>query len=297
MAKENLTKVANIDVTVRELDFVSRFAKNWEALRNIMGIMRPIKKTPGTQLRSYTTTVTLADGDVAEGNEIPYSLADITEAYKSDVEIKKYAKGVSIEAVSKYGAKVAVQKTDDEFLNQLQIGVLTDFYTFLNDDTSAITENASNWQKALALAKGLVVDKFNKMRKTATEIVGFANVLDFYDYLGSADITVQTMFGLTYVKDFMGYKTLFLLSDPDIAEGTVIALPKENIDLYYIDPNDSDFKQLGLSYTVDGETNLIGFHAEGDYKHAVGESYALMGLKLWSEYADGIAIVTVESNP
>ena len=37
-------------VTAREVDFVTRFNDNWEALRNIMGIMRPIRKAPGTQL-------------------------------------------------------------------------------------------------------------------------------------------------------------------------------------------------------------------------------------------------------
>jgi hypothetical protein len=129
-----------------------------------------------------------------------------------------------------------------------------------------------------------------------TDVVGFANVLDFYDYLGNAQITVQTQFGLTYVKDFMGYSTLFLLSAPDIERGKVIALPVENIDMYYVDPSDSEFAQLGLDYTVQGETNLIGFHANGNYSTAVGESFALMGVSLWSEYLDGIAVVTVSGD-
>lgn len=289
--KDNLTKMANIDVTVREVDFVSRFSRNWDALRQIMGIMRPIKKAPGTKLVSYAASVTLQSGSVSEGDEIPYSLASVTETAYSDVDIKKYAKAVSIEAVNKYGAEVAVQKTDDEFLNQLQLGVLTSFYSFIN--TGALTSAELTWKMALARAKGNVIDKFNKMRKTVTDIVGFVNVNDVYKYLGGADITVQTAFGLTYVQDFMGYKTLFLLSDPDIEEGTVIACPVENIDLYYVDPGDSDFAKLGLNYTVEGETNLIGFHVEGNYSHAVGEAWALMGMKLWAEYLDGIAVVNV----
>ena len=63
--------------------------------------------------------------------------------------------------------------------------------------------------------------------------------------------------------------------------------------MYYVDPGDGEFAQLGLDYTVDGETNLIGFHANGNYSTAVGESFAIMGMKLWAEYADGIAIITV----
>lgn len=294
MAKDNLTKVANIDVTVREVDFVSRFTRTWEDLRTIMGIMRPIKKTPGTKLVSYKAKVTLQPGNVGEGEEIPYSLAEVEEASYGDVAIEKFAKATSIEAVNKYGAAVAVQKTDDEFLTQLTLNVLNRFYTFLN--TGELTSAESTWQMALAMAKANVIDKFQSMQKTVTEVVGFANILDAYKYIGAANITVQASFGINYVKDFMGYSTLFLLSSNFIPEGKVIATPVENIDLYYIDPNDSDFKKLGLDYTVDGETNLIGFHANGNYNTAVGESFALMGMTLWAEYLDGIAVVSVDDS-
>ena len=282
------------NVTAREIDFVSRFGQNWDALRDLFGIMNPIKKAPGTKLTAVTASVTLESGEVDPGEVIPYSKVTTVEAAYADVEIRKYAKAVPIEDVSKYGARVAVQKSDEAFLNSLQSEVLSDFYTFLN--TGSLTGTASTWQMALALAKGKVVDKFQKMRKTVTDVVGFANVLDFYGYLGAADITVQTAFGLTYVQNFMGYSTLFLLSDPDVAPGVVLACPVENIDLYYIDPGDSEFRELGLDYTVQGETNLIGFHANGNYATAVGESYALMGMKLWAEYLDGISKISVNDS-
>ena len=281
-------------VTARELDFVSRFTQNWDALRDILGIMRPIRKSPGTQLVTYNASVALESGNVGPGKVIPYSKATITKAAKGDLTIEKYAKAVPIEDVAKYGAAIAVQKSDDAFLHELQMTVLTRFYTFLN--TGALTGVYTTFQMALAMAKANVIDKFQKMRKDITEVVGFCNVLDVYEYIGAAGITVQTMFGLTYVKDFMGYSTLFLLSAPDIARGTIVALPVENIDLYYIDPGDSEFGQLGLNYAVEGETNLIGFHANGNYTTAVGESFALMGMALWAEYLDGISVVTVEAS-
>ncbi len=278
------------DVTAREVDFVTRFADNWEALRNIMGIMRPIRKAPGTQLISYTADVTLESGDVEPGNVIPYSKTIITQAAKGDLEIKKYAKAVPIEDVNKYGAAIAVEKSDDAFLTKLQNEVLNNFYTFLN--TGSLTGDASTWQAALAKAQGEVLNKFATMQKDVTSVVGFANILDAYDYLGAAEITVQTRFGLNYVEDFMGYSVLFLLPEPRVARGTVLATAVENMDLYYIDPSDSDFARLGLNYTTQGETNLIGFHAQGNYSTAVGESYALMGMALWAEYLDGIAKIT-----
>lgn len=287
-------------VTAREVDFVTRFNDNWDALRNIMGIMRPIRKAPGTSLISYTADVALEDGDVGAGEVIPYSKATITQATKDDLSIKKYAKAVPIEDVDKYGAEIAVEKSDDAFLTKLQNVVLGNFYTFLN--TGSLTGTAATWQAALAKAQGEVLNKFAGMAKDVTSVVGFANILDAYDYLGAADISVQTKFGLNYVKDFMGYSTLFLLpttvsGNNAIARNTVIATPVENIDLYYADPGDSEFARLGLNYTVQGETNLIGFHAQGNYSTAVGESYAIMGMKLWAEYLDGIAKITVTPAP
>lgn len=287
--RDNLPNVYN-DVNAREVDFVTRFNDNWEALRNILGIMRPIRKAPGTALVSYTADVTLADGDVEPGNVIPYSKSTITQVAKGELSIKKYAKAVPIEDVNKYGAAIAVEKSDDAFLTKLQNVVMGDFYTFLN--TGSLTGEAVNWQGALAKAQGEVLNKFATMQKDVTAVVGFANILDAYDYLGAADITVQTQFGLTYVENFLGYSTLFLLPETQIARGTVIATPVENIDLYYVDPSDSEFSKLGLNYTTQGETNLVGFHAQGNYGTAVGESYAIMGMALWAEYLDGVAKIT-----
>lgn len=292
--RDSLPNVYDQTILPRELDFVSRFGKNWDALLAILGIMRPIRKAPGTTLSSVKATVALESGNVEPGEVIPYSKTTFEKVTFEDLTIEKYAKAVTIEEVEKYGAAIAVEKSDDAFLNQLQTKVLTDFYTFLNDDTSATTATAETFQQALALAKASVLDVFQKARLSATSVVGFANIMDAYAYLGKADITVQTMFGINYVQDFLGYSTLFLLSDPDVPEGTVIAVPVENIDLYYVDPGDSEFARLGLQYTVQGQTNLIGFHAQGAYNTAVGETYALMGMKLWAEYANGIAIVTIE---
>lgn len=287
-AKANLTKVANITAAVREIDFVSSFNRNWESLREILGIMRPIRKQPGTKLTAYNATVTLQDGTVAEGDEIPYSLAEVTPVAFQELTLLKYAKAVSIEAVNTYGAAIAVQKTDQAFLNELQSKVLTDFYAFAQ--TGTLTGSAGNFQAAVAKALGEVRNKFKTIHRDVNRVVVFANILDAYDYLGTANITIQNSFGIDYVENFMG-ATLILTSD--IEKGKVIATPVDNLVLYYVDPADADFKQLGLDYTVVGETNLIGFHVNGNYNNAVGETFALMGMALWAEYLDGIAVITI----
>lgn len=290
-AKENLIMTADIQVTAREIDFVTRFERNWEHLREILGIMRPIKKQPGAVLKSKYAEGTLESGNVGEGEEIPYSKFTVKEKDYAEMTIEKYAKAVSIEAIKDHGYENAVQMTDDEFLFQLQTDVTSRFYTYLN--TGTLTSNEKSFKMALAMAKGRVVNKFKQMHRNATGVVGFVNVLDVYEYLGDAEITVQNQFGFQYIKDFMGFNTIFLLAEGEIARGKVIATPVENIVMYYVDPDESDFAKAGLVYTTGaGETNLIGFHTQGNYNTAVSEAFAIMGFVLFAEYIDAIAVIS-----
>lgn len=289
MAKANLTKSANIDVTAREVDFVTRFANNWEHLRDIMGIMRLIRKTPGTVLKSKYAVLTLQSGAVGEGEEIPYSQASVLAKDYAAINVEKFAKAVSIEAINEHGYDDAVGLTDDQFLFELQNNVTGRFYTFIN--TGTLTSGKTTFQAALAEAQGRVRNKWKAMHKGITEIVGFCNILDAYDYLGAANITVQSEFGMNYIENFLGYSKLFLCTDSEVARGKILATPVENMILYYVSPDDSDFARAGLQYTTDGETNLIGFHVQGNYGTAVSESFALMGMTLMAEYLDGIAVV------
>lgn len=289
--KNNLITSADIQVTAREIDFVTRFERNWEHLREILGIMRPIKKQPSAVLKSKYAEGNLESGEVGEGEEIPYSKFTVKEKTYAEMTIEKYAKAVSIEAIKDHGYENAVQMTDDEFLFQLQTDVTGRFYDYLK--TGTLTSSETTFQMALAMAKGRVENKFKIMHRNVTGVVGFVNILDVYKYLGAAEITVQNQFGFQYLKDFMGYRTIFLLGDTEIPQGTVIATPVENIVMYYVDPNESDFVRAGLVYTTGaGETNLIGFHTQGNYNTAVSEAFAIMGLTLFAEYLDAIAVIT-----
>lgn len=294
-AKTNLIMTNDIQVTAREIDFVTRFERNWQHLRDILGIMRPIKKQPGAVLNSKYAEGTLQSGNVGEGEEIPYSKFTVKEKKYAEMTIEKYAKAVSIEAIKDHGYENAVQMTDDEFLFQLQTDVTGRFYDYLK--TGTLTSTETTFQMALAMAKGRVENKFKQMHRNVTGVVGFVNILDVYEYLGAAEITIQNQFGFQYMKDFMGFNTIFLLSDSEIPRGQVIATPVENIVLYYVDPNESDFARAGLVYTVSGETNLIGFHTQGNYHTAVSEAFAVMGLTLFAEYIDAIAVITIDETP
>lgn len=286
----NTTTTAQMTIQAKEIDLAQRFTASWDALIEIMGIMRPVRKTPGTKLVSSKASIVLQDGTVAEGDEVPLSQAKVEPVAYKDLVLKKYRKRVTAETVEKYGAAAAVQKTDDALLNELQGVVLDDFYAFAL--TGTLTGEESTFQMAVSMSIGKVKDKFKKMRLNYGQVVVFANTLDVHRYLGATAITTQTSNGVEYLKNFLGADVL--IASSEIPEGKVLAIPADNIVMYYIDPSDGDFAALGLEYTTAaGEINLIGVHKEGVYGRASGDTHVLMGVVLWAEYLDAVAVIDI----
>ena len=291
-ALENMTGVAQIQVRAREIDFVTSFGQNMQALLDVMGIARMIRKENGSVLRVREASGVLQSGDVAEGDIVPLSQYEVTEKDFDTIKIQKYKKGVSIEAIAEKGYEAAVAMTDEEFTADLQNVVMTKFYDMLK--MGSLTSYETSWQMAFAMAIGRVKNKFETMGRTATGIAVWVNTLDVYKYLGAAQITMQTAFGVNYVRNFMGADIMFISSQ--IPENTVIATPLNNIVAYYVDPSDSEFARAGLVYTTDPATGFIGFHVQGNYDRVISELNAIMGVRLFAEYLDAIAYISVGSS-
>lgn len=288
-APDGMTGTAQIQVKAREIDFVTSFGKNLQALLDVMGITRVIRKENGSVLKTKTAKGSLKSGDVEEGDEIPISQYTVEEQIFDTIKILKYRKSVSIESIAEKGYEAAVEDTDREFRSDLQNVVADKFYAQLK--AGSLVGHQSTWQMAVAMAIGKVVNKFQKMKRTATGIAVWVNTLDVYKYLGAAEISLQTAFGFKYMTDFLGADIVFVTSE--IPENVVIATPLNNIVAYYVDPGDSDFAKAGLSYTTDSETGFIGFHTQGTYERAISDMFAIMGLRLFCEYLDAIAYMSV----
>lgn len=288
-----VVKTANITASVREIDFVSRFSTSFEALKDLLSVSGMIKKDAGTDIKIKTAKVnTKLETSPAEGVAIPYTNYTITERALATLTIEKYRKGVSLEAIDKYGYDVAVAKTDDAFLNDLQAKITTDMFTSLKGAATGTSKKAT-WQAALAQAKAEVTDETDKLHLASSGAIAWVNLYDFYDYEGAAAITVQTQFGLKYVEDFMGFDKVFLCGSTQIAAGTVYATSTNNLDVYYVDASQSDFSKAGLAYTTDGEANLVGVHVGGNYDTAVADMFAIMGAQIVPEYANILRKVTI----
>ncbi len=288
-APAGLTGQDQIQVRAREIDFVTSFGKNLQTLLDILGITRMIRKENGSVLKTKKVKGTLQSGDVPEGDEIPLSQYTVEEQNFDTIKIEKYRKSVSLEAIAERGYDAAVQSTDEEFKSDLTNVVSDRFYAQLK--AGSLVGHESTWQMAFAMAIGKVVNKFQEMKRTATGVAVWVNTLDVYKYLGAADITVQTAFGFKYMKNFMGADVVFMTSQ--IPEGVVIATPLNNMVAYYVDPGDSEFVKAGLQYTTDSTTGFIGFHVQGTYERAISDMFAIMGLRLFCEYLDAIAYISV----
>lgn len=291
-ALDNQIGTAQIQVRAREIDFVTSFGRNFQALLDVMGISRAIRKENGSVLRVRTASGTLQSGEVAEGDLVPLSQYTVTEKDFDTIKILKYKKGVTIEAIAEKGYEAAVAMTDEEFRFDLQNVVLNKFYDQLK--AGSLVGHETSWQMAVSMAIGRVRDKFETMGRTATGTAVWVNTLDVYKYLGAAEISMQTAFGMNYVQNFLGADVVFISSQ--IPEDVVIATPLNNLVAYYVDPSDSEFARAGLVYTTDPTTGFIGFHTQGNYDRVISEMDAIMGLRIFAEYQDAIAYIAVGSS-
>lgn len=289
----NTITTQQFSINPREVDFVTSFGREVTALTEALGISRPIRKANGTILTAKKATGELQSGTVAEGDLIPLSQFEVEPIDIQPITLQKYRKAVTIEAIEKYGLETAVGMTDEEFKVQLQDEVMAQLYNFML--TGQLTAEETTFQMAISMAIGRVKDAFKKMHRAATGVAVFANTLDVYEYLGGAQITVQTAFGMDYVENFLGANILFFSSE--IPRGRVIATPTNNINVYYVDPGDSEFARAGLAYTTDIDLPYIGYHTEGVYQRAQSESYAIMGLSIFAEYLNAVAVITVAEAP
>lgn len=273
---------------VREVDFTTQFSHNSLAkLIEVLGITRKIPMMEGTTMYVYSTTGTLQDGNVAEGDIIPLSQYETTKTPVGDITLHKWRKAVSAEAIKKSGYEAAVRDTDTALLRDVQKGIRTNLFDFLNGTIEGSTPATGvDLQSAFANAWGQLQVKFED---DAVEAVYLANPLDVAAYLGAANITTQTVFGMNYVEDFLGLGTVIMSSK--ITKGTFIATAKENFILYYLTMNGDLANAFDL--TAD-ELGLIGIKSGyQNEERAQIESLVMNGIEILVEYAGGVVKGTI----
>lgn len=294
MATSNVTTAKETNVIekskvarVRELDFATMFGENVNSLITMLGVTRKMPVTAGAVLKKLTVTGTLESGSVGEGEIIPLSQYQTTWTAVGEIALNKWRKATTAEAIIKGGFDQAVNDTDAKLILDIQKSVRSGLITSLDDD-DATEVSGDTLQAVLAQAWGQLQVKFED---DAIQAVYFINPLDIADYLSTAQITVQTGFGFSYVENFLGLGTVIMTSQ--ITQGEVYATASQNIVAYYIDANESNGLGDAFDFTTDPETGFVGIHEDSNYTRLQSETVAISGVTFFAEMPAGIVKGTI----
>lgn len=270
----------------QDIEMLTNFNGELNRLTEILGLFDPEIVAAGTAMFQYTVTGSLSTTPVAEGDEVPLSKYTVTPTQLDPITIKPYRKLTTAQAILKGGYENAIAKTDKKMIGQVRSGILTDFFTFLGNGTGTAT--GVGLQATLAQVTAKIQDETEKNDDFSGSIVYFVNPYDIADYLASAQVTTQTVFGMTYIQSFLGVENIMVTNK--VTAKTVYATPVENIHIYGIDF--STLGDAGLAYTTQ-DGSLIGVHHEGAYNRTSSETYVLSGALFLPEYKNYIVKGTI----
>lgn len=288
---------------VREVDFTRRFTGTiLPNLIRVLGVTRRIPMIEGSTMYYYTTEGTLHNGIVAEGEIIPLSQFERVKHPIGEINLKKWRKAASAEAILKSGYDEAVVETDRKCLDLVQTGIRTSFFNYLKGivhgasgtegqegyvPAEGTQVSGSTLQMVLAKSWGNLQVLFEN---DAIEAVHFLHPLTVADYLGTASITTQTAFGFNYVEDFLGLGTVIMTSQ--IPQGEVYSTARDNLIMYYVPVTADAMRSLGVTADASGYIGINSGYATEE--RAQIESLVLSGIQFLVEMADGVVKGVIE---
>lgn len=278
-----LNETTKADLIAQSIDFTEQFNGSVTTLLKILGVSRLTPMSAGSQIKIYKSEVTKPAGQAAEGDVIPLSKVTRKLSVTEELAFSKYRKQVTAEAIQAAGFTPAVADTDNKLLKEIQKDIKTNLVKFVMTGTTTAT--GTNLQTALANALGQLAVKWED---DDVQSVVFVNPIDFYAYLGNANVTVQTSFGLQYVQNFLGFNTIIMTGL--VPRGNVAATASQNINYAYAAMSGSLGQAFGL--TTD-ETGLIGIVHDAKTDNASVETLAMTASAVYPERLDGIVVATI----
>ena len=307
-APANITDSTAINAAMDQ-EFIANFQHDMDRLAEILGIFGTETMSAGTVLKmlkvtgelnnaktdaskesgTAETAVTLGSSSGSsyiEGDEVALSKFNAEWEPVAEVKGVPYRKMTTAAAIQKSGYVNAVLKTDQKMLSLARGGVVSDFFTFLKKGTGSAT--GKGLQAALAMTDAALGDSVEGNGDEAGRIIHFVNRQDAAEYLGNAPITVQNVFGMTYLQNFLGVENVFLTNKVD--KGGLYATPVENIHIFGLDFG--ALSQAGLAYATDAN-GLIGVAHSPAYDRVSVETHVLTGCTMFPEVMDYIVKGTV----
>ena len=282
----NTTVTGDLEPAI-SIDYTSRLSGNITELQNLLGITEMVPMAAGTTIKIYKMEQSNTPDQVAEGEVIPLTKIKRVLAKTVELKLKKYRKATTAESIQKSGRSIAINKTDDKLVSGIQKAIKKDFYALIGTGTGTAT--GTNLQTTLS-ATWAAVKKYYA-DEDATPIY-FISSDDLADYLGTASITLQTAFGLSYIENFLGLGDVVV--SPEITKGKVIATAKENLSGAYVPANSGDVAQ---SFNLTGDiTGLVGMTHVIVSSTATLETLAFSGVVFFPEFLDGVIVGTINAS-
>lgn len=279
MAAENYVITASDLAPAISIDLANRLAGNINALRDLLGIT-DIQPVPvGTSVKQYKLTVGTLHPQVTEGDIIP--LTDVTREAISNITVglTPYRKSTTIQAIQAVGRDLAINDTDAALVSKIQGTIKDAFYTSLATGSGTVT--GATLQTALANAWGAIETYYADIDASP---IHFVSVTDVASYLGSASITLQTAFGMSYIENFLGLGTVVIA--PGLDAGEFYSTAKENLRGVYVPATSSDIGQaFGLNAD---ESGLVGITHQQQVDRATIDTLIVTGVAFFPEMADGV---------
>lgn len=283
MAETNTTMRADLEPAI-SIDCVSKITANIEELQKVLGIVDLEPMAAGTAIKVYKMEQINTPEQVTEGEMINLTKVTRTLAKTIELDLKKYRRVTTAEAIQKSGRDIAINKTDEKLLSGIQKEIKKDFFDVLMTGTG--TAAGTGLQGALAATWGEIKKTYED--EDATPIY-FVSSEDVAEYLGSAQVSLQQAFGLSYIEDFLGLGTVVV--SPRITKGKVIGTAKENLRGANIPANSGDVaRTFGLTSDT---TGLVGMKHSTNDDNATVTTLAMSGVVFFPELLDGVIVGTI----
>lgn len=284
-APDNITKAEDIAYAL-DVEMNLNFKQEYDRLAEILGIVSPEVVPAGTARYLYKVEGALVDGAVGEGEEVPLSKYTLKKVPIGEHTIRKYRKETTAETILKSGYRNSILRTDEKMMRDLRAIIIEDFFGFLAGGTGKAT--GPTLQAALAQADATLADTLEKNGDHAGRIVHFVNRFDIADYLAGATVTTQTLFGMTYIKSFLGVEDIFVTSK--VPKGTVYVTPTDNLHMYGVDF--ASLGSAGFGYVAQ-DGSLIGVHHDVDYRNVSADTHVVSGMDMLAEILDYIVVASI----
>lgn len=266
------------------VDFTSRIAQNIVELQQLLGITDLIPMAAGTDIKIYKWTVDELAAQVGEGEDIGLTHVKRELASTITLDLDKYRRNTTAEAIQKVGRDIAINQSDEKLVQKVQKGIKGSLYTVLKAGTGTAA-TGTNLQVVLANLWAKLQGYYEDEDVTP---VYFINQQDVADYLGTAQITMQTAFGFTYIENFLGLGTAII--SPQVTVKKPIATAKENLRGAYV-PMSGDVAQT-FNLTAD-DTGLVGMTHSAKTGNATVDTLLMSCVKFFPEFQDGVFVGTI----